>query len=144
MARALLPRYANAQMISFTDTRMTANYVTYDSSGDNSGKMRGYLVKPASDRVYPVGGYPGNDDDGKKLQRGLDQDKLQMDILNSAKFLKSHELSTGKIGATGFCWGGGAVNKLAVSLGADMQAGVPFYGAAAKSGVGKIQAPLMI
>jgi carboxymethylenebutenolidase len=43
-----------------------------------------------------------------------------MDMLNSAKFLKSHELSTGKIGATGFCWGGGAVNKLAVSLGADM------------------------
>ena len=181
MAQALLPRYANAQMISFTDKRMTANYVTYDSPGGNSGKMRGYLVKPAGDGpfpavlvihenrglnpyiedvarraavegfvalapdgLYPVGGYPGNDDDGKKLQRGLDRDKLQMDMLNSAKFLKSHELSTGKIGATGFCWGGGAVNKLAVSLGADMQAGVPFYGAAAKSGVGNIQAPLMI
>jgi carboxymethylenebutenolidase len=157
MAQALLPRYANAQMISFTDKRMTANYVTYDSPGGNSGKMRGYLVKPAGDGpfpavlvihenrglnpyiedvarraavegfvalapdgLYPVGGYPGNDDDGKKLQRGLDRDKLQMDMLNSAKFLKSHELSTGKIGATGFCWGGGAVNKLAVSLGADM------------------------
>jgi carboxymethylenebutenolidase len=181
MAQALLPRYANAQMISFTDKRMTANYVTYDSPGGNSGKMRGYLVKPAGDGpfpavlvihenrglnpyiedvarraavegfvalapdgLYPVGGYPGNDDDGKKLQRGLDRDKLQMDMLNSAKFLKSHELSTGKIGATGFCWGGSAVNKLAVSLGADMQAGVPFYGAAAKSGVGNIQAPLMI
>jgi len=157
MAQALLPRYANAQMISFTDKRMTANYVTYDSPGGNSGKMRGYLVKPAGDGpfpavlvihenrglnpyiedvarraavegfvalapdgLYPVGGYPGNDDDGKKLQRGLDRDKLQMDMLNSAKFLKSHELSTGKIGATGFCWGGGTVNKLAVSLGADM------------------------
>jgi carboxymethylenebutenolidase len=103
MARALLPRYANAQMLSFTDKRITANYVTYDSPGDNSGKMRGYLVKPASDGVYPVGGYPGNDDDGKKLQRGLERDRLQMDILSSAKFLKSHELSTGKIGATGFC-----------------------------------------
>ena len=181
MAQALLPRYANAQMISFTDKWMTANYVTYDSPGGNSGKMRGYLVKPAGDGpfpavlvihenrglnpyiedvarraavegfvalapdgLYPVGGYPGNDDDGKKLQRGLDRDKLQMDMLNSAKFLKSHELSTGKIGATGFCWGGGAVKKLAISLGADMQAGVSFYGAAAKSGVGNIQAPLMI
>lgn len=139
MAQALLPRYANAQMISFTDKRMTANYVTYDSPGDKSGKMRGYLVKPASDGpfpavlvihenrglnpyiedvarraavegfvalapdgLYPVGGYPGNDDDGKKLQRGLDRDKLQMDILKSAKYLKSHELSTGKIGASGF------------------------------------------
>lgn len=181
MAQALLPRYANAQMISFTDPRMTANYVTYDSPGGNSGKMRGYLVKPAGDGpfpavlvihenrglnpyiedvarraavegfvalapdgLYPVGGYPGNDDDGKALQRGLDRDKLQMDMLNSAKFLKSHELSTGKIGATGFCWGGGAVNKLAVSLGADMQAGVPFYGAAVKSGIENIQAPLMV
>jgi carboxymethylenebutenolidase len=181
MAQALLPRYANAQTISFTDERMTANYVTYDSPGGNSGKMRGYLVKPAGagpfpavlvihenrglnpyiedvarraavegfialapDGLYPVGGYPGNDDDGKKLQAGLDRGKLQMDMLNSAKFLKSHELSTGKIGATGFCWGGGSVNQLAVSLGADMQAAVPFYGAAPKSGIENIQAPLLI
>ena len=50
MAQALLPRYANAQMISFTDPRMTANYVTYDSPGGNSGKMRGYLVKPRTSR----------------------------------------------------------------------------------------------
>ena len=181
MAQALLPRYANAQTISFTDSRMTANYVTYDSPGGNSGKMRGYLVKPAGDGpfpavlvihenrglnpyiedvarraavegflalapdgLYPVGGYPGNDDDGKKLQASLDGAKLQTDMLNSAKFLKSHELSTGKIGATGFCWGGGSVNNLAVALGADMQAGVPFYGAAPRSGVENIKAPLLI
>ncbi|MFT7572664.1 MAG: carboxymethylenebutenolidase [Paracoccaceae bacterium] len=181
MAQALLPRYANAQMVSFTDTRMTANYVTYDSPGGNSGKMRGYMVKPAGDGpfpavlvihenrglnpyiedvarraavegfvalapdgLFPVGGYPGNDDDGKRLQRGLDRGKLQMDMLNSAKFLKAHELSTGKIGATGFCWGGGAVNNLAVSLGADMHAAVPFYGAAPRSGVENIKAPLMV
>jgi len=181
MAQALLPRYANAQTISFTDPRMTANYVTYDSPGGNSGKMRGYLVKPAGDGpfpavlvihenrglnpyiedvagraavegfvalapdgLYPVGGYPGNDDDGKKLQAGLDRGKLQTDMLNSAKFLKSHELSTGKIGATGFCWGGGSVNSLAVTMGGDLQAGVPFYGAAPKSGIENIQAPLLI
>ena len=56
MAQALLPRYANAQMISFTDKRMTANYVTYDSPGGNSGKMRGYLVSPrvtAPPRAHP-------------------------------------------------------------------------------------------
>ena len=181
MAQALLPRYANAQTISFTDSRMTANYVTYDSPGGNSGKMRGYLVKPAGDGpfpavlvihenrglnpyiedvarraavegfialapdgLYPVGGYPGNDDDGKKLQAGLDRGKLQTDMLNSAKFLKSHELSTGRIGATGFCWGGGSVNSLAVTMGGDLQAGVPFYGAAPKSGIENIQAPLLI
>ncbi len=65
-------------------------------------------------------------------------------MLNSAKFLKSHELSTGKIGATGFCWGGGSVNSLAVTMGGDLQAGVPFYGAAPKSGIENIQAPLLI
>ncbi|MFT5488629.1 MAG: carboxymethylenebutenolidase, partial [Alphaproteobacteria bacterium] len=54
MAQALLPRYANAQMVSFTDTRMTANYVTYDSPGGNSGKMRGYMVKPAGDGPFPA------------------------------------------------------------------------------------------
>ena len=54
-------------------------------------------------------------------------------MLNSARFLKAHTLSTGKLGVTGFCWGGGTTNFLAAALGADMQAGVPFYGAAAET-----------
>ncbi|MEX1325378.1 MAG: dienelactone hydrolase family protein [Desulfobacterales bacterium] len=182
MAQALLPRYAEAQTISFTDERIKARYVEYDSPGGTSGKMRGYLVKPAGDGPFPavlvihenrglnpyiedvarraavegflalapdglapIGGYPGNDDDGKVMQKSLDGDKLFTDMLNSAKFLKSHELSTGKLGATGFCYGGGVVNNLAVRLGADLNAGVPFYGSApATEDVAKIQAPLMI
>jgi carboxymethylenebutenolidase len=182
MAQALLPRYAEAQTISFTDTRIKAVYVEYPSPGGTSGTMRGYLVQPAGqgpfpavlvihenrglnpyiedvarraavegfvalapDGLSPVGGYPGNDDDGRKLQRSLEQAKLKQDMVNSARYLKSHALSTGKLGATGFCWGGGATNFLAVTLGADLQAGVPFYGAAAKSeDVPKIQAPLLI
>lgn len=177
LAQAMLPRYAEAQMISFTDKRMKATYVTYDSPGGNSGRMRGYLAKPAGDGpfpavlvvhenrglnphiedvarraavegfvalapdgLYPAGGYPGNDDDGKVLQRSLDRSKLLIDMLNSAKFLKSHALSNGKLGATGFCWGGGAVNYLAVNMGADLLANVPFYGAAPKSGIERIQA----
>ena len=88
-----------------------------------------------------MGGYPGNDDDGRTLQSGLDQAKLRQDMVNSARFLKSHALSTGKLGATGFCWGGGMVNNLAVALGADLNAGVPFYGAApAVEDVPKIKA----
>ena len=51
-------------------------------------------------------------------------------MLNSARFLKAHSCPTGKLGVTGFCWGGGTTNFLATALGADMQAGVPFYGAA--------------
>ena len=182
MAQALLPRYAQAQTISFTDPRMKALYVNYPSPGGNSGQMRGYLVQPsgqgpfpavlvihenrglnpyiedvarraavegflalAPDGLSPAGGYPGNDDDGRALQGNLDQGKLRTDMVNSARFLKSHKLSSGKLGVTGFCWGGGATNFLAVALGAEMQAGVPFYGAAAETaGVPKIKAPLLI
>jgi carboxymethylenebutenolidase len=182
MAQALLPRYARAQTVSFTDPRIRAQYLTYASPGGNSGSMRGYLVQPsgagpfpavlvihenrglnpyiedvarraalegflalAPDGLHPAGGYPGNDDDGRSLQAGLDQAKLLLDMANSARFLKTHRSSSGKLGATGFCWGGGAVNHLAVTLGADLHAGVPFYGAAAASeDVPKIKAPLLV
>jgi len=181
MARALLPRYAQAQLVSFTDERIKGRYVTYPSPGGTSGTMRGYLVQPtgpgpfpsvlvihenrglnpyiedvarraategflalAPDGLFPVGGYPGNDDEGRTLQAGLDQGKLRMDMLNSARFLKSHALSTGKLGATGFCWGGTCTNFLAVSLGADLKAAVPFYGAAAETAaVPQIKAALI-
>jgi carboxymethylenebutenolidase len=182
MAQSLLPRYARAQTISFTDERIRATYVNYPSPGGNSGNMRGYLVQPAGQRPFPavlvihenrglnpyiedvarrtavegflalapdglapVGGYPGNDDDGRKLQAGLDQAKLRTDLLNSARFLKEHSLSTGKLGVTGFCYGGGVTNFLAVEMGADMLAGVPYYGAAPETaGVPKIRAAMLI
>src|SRR6185369_14857101 len=182
MAQALLPRYAQAQTISFTDNRIRATYVNYASPGGNSGQMRGYLVQPngagpfpavlvihenrglnpyiedvarraategfialAPDGLFPAGGYPGNDDDGRSLQAFLDQGKLRTDMLNSAQFLKTHKLSTGKLGVTGFCWGGGTTNFLAATMGADLQAGVPYYGAAAATAeVPKIKASLLI
>ena len=65
----------------------------------------GFLALP--DGLSPVGGYPGNDDDGRTLQASLDQGKLRNDRVNSARFLEAHALSGGKLGATGFCWGGG-------------------------------------
>jgi carboxymethylenebutenolidase len=182
MAEALLPRYARAQTISFTDQRIKARYLTYPSPGGTSGTMRGYLVQPsgpgpfpavlvihenrglnpyiedvarraavegflalAPDGLAPVGGYPGNDDDGRTLQAGLDQEKLRTDMVNSARAVKTHPLSTGKLGVTGFCWGGSTTNFLAVALGADMRAGVPFYGAAPETArVSAIKAPLLI
>jgi carboxymethylenebutenolidase len=99
----------------------------------------------APDGLFPVGGYPGNDDDGSKLQGSLDQGKLRTDFLNSARFLKSQKLSTGKLGATGFCSGGGTVNYLAAELGADMHAGAPYYGPAAETAsVPKIKSALLL
>ena len=182
MAEALLPNYAEAQEVQFTDERIKASYVTYPSPDGNSGEMRGYLVAPAGDGpfpavlvihenrglnpyiedvarraavagfvalapdgLHPIGGYPGNDDDGREMQRSLDREKLRQDMVNSARFLKAHELSTGKLGATGFCWGGSTTNFLAVTLGDDLQAGAPFYGGAPDSSdVPRISAAMLI
>jgi carboxymethylenebutenolidase len=106
--------------------------------------VEGFLAL-APDGLAPVGGYPGNDDDGRALQQSLDQAQLKQDMLNSAKYLKAHEASTGKLGAVGFCWGGGTVNFLAVTMGEDLNAAVPFYGAAPSSeDVSEIKAPLLI
>ncbi|HEY5897398.1 MAG TPA: dienelactone hydrolase family protein [Burkholderiales bacterium] len=181
-ALSLLPDYARAQTISFTDPRIKGHYVAYPSPGGNGETMRGYLVQPtgrppfpavlvihenrglnpyiedvarrlategflalAPDGLAPIGGYPGNDDDGRDMQAKLDQAKLRTDMLNSARFVKSHQLSTGKLGATGFCWGGGTTNYLATVLGADLHAAAPFYGAAPAAGeVPKIKAPLLL
>jgi carboxymethylenebutenolidase len=106
--------------------------------------VAGFLAL-APDGLAPVGGYPGNDDEGRALQAGLDQARLRTDMLNSARFLKGQKLSSGKLGVTGFCWGGSTVNWLAAAMGADLQAAAPFYGAAAETAsVPKIRAKLLI
>jgi carboxymethylenebutenolidase len=99
----------------------------------------------APDGLAPLGGYPGNDDDGRTMQSKLDQAKLRTDLLNSARFLKAHSLSNGKLGVTGFCYGGGTTNYLAVEMGSDMLAGAPYYGAAPETaGIPKIKAAMLI
>ena len=99
----------------------------------------------APDALHPVGGYPGNDDDGRALQRGMDRAKIEEDFIAAANFLKNHELSTGKLGAVGFCFGGYVVNMLAATMGDSLNAGVPFYGTPAAADLQKnITAPLML
>jgi carboxymethylenebutenolidase len=182
MAEALIPRYARAQTISFTDERIRGRYVVYDSPGGTDGRMRGYLVQPAGqgpfpvvlvihenrglnpyiedvarraavagflalapDGLAPLGGYPGNDDDGRAMQARLEQQKLRTDMLNSARWLRAHAASNGNLGVTGFCWGGGTTNWLATVMGEEMKAGAPFYGAAAETAaVPRIRAALQV
>jgi carboxymethylenebutenolidase len=96
------------------------------------------------DALTPLGGYPGNDDDGRVMQRELDRDDMTEDFVAAARFLMTHPDSTGRVGAVGFCFGGGMVNTLAVRL-PNLGAGVAFYGRqAAAEDVPRIQAPLML
>ena len=103
------------------------------------------FVAFAPDALHPVGGYPGNDDEGRSKQSSLDRAKIEQDFMAAAKFLKAHELSNGKLGAVGFCFGGYIVNLLAAAVPETLNAGVPFYGTPAAKELRKnIKAPLMI
>jgi carboxymethylenebutenolidase len=98
----------------------------------------------APDALFPLGGYPGTEDQARELFPRLDQAKTREDFVAAAAFLKSRPQSTGRIGAVGFCYGGGMVNFLATRL-PDLAAGVAFYGSAPNlEDVPKIKAPLMI
>jgi carboxymethylenebutenolidase len=99
----------------------------------------------APDGLTSVGGYPGDDEKGAALFGPVDKPKMIEDFLASARWLKGRPDSTGKLGAVGFCFGGGIVNTLAVRMGADLDAGVPFYGAQPPAAdAAKIKAPLLL
>ena len=103
------------------------------------------FVALAPDALHPVGGYPGNDDEGRKLQSELDRSKIEQDFIAAAKFLKGHDLSNGNLGAVGFCFGGYVVNMLAAAVPDTLNAGVPFYGTPAAQEIRKnIKAPLVV
>jgi carboxymethylenebutenolidase len=178
----LSPKFLEAQQVQPTDNRISVEYKEYDSP-NGSGKMRGYLARPAKvkgklpgvlvihenrglnphiedvtrrfalanfiafapDALFPLGGYPGDEDKARELFPKLDAAKTREDFVGAAAFLKKQAQASGKIGAVGFCWGGGMVNYLATRLGGDLSAGVPFYGSAPDvADVPKIKAPLMI
>ena len=103
----------------------------------------GYLAL-GPDGLSPLGGYPGTDDEGREMQRTLDGAKLMADFFAGYEHLVSHPDSTGKVGAVGFCYGGGVCNALAVAY-ADMACSVPFYGRQASvEDVPMIQAPRLL
>jgi carboxymethylenebutenolidase len=98
----------------------------------------------APDGLTSVGGYPGDDEKGGQLFREVDGAKMMEDFLAAAIWLKSRPDCTGKIAAIGFCYGGGVANRLAVRMGADLAAAVPFYGIQPNAAdAAKIKAPLL-
>ena len=99
----------------------------------------------APDALTPLGGYPGNDDEGRALQQGRDPEKMTQDFIAAAEFLRAHDRSSGKVGVVGFCFGGGMANTLAVRMPDVIAAAVPFYGRQpAGEDVPKIKASLLL
>jgi len=145
-ARGYLVRPANAS------GRLPGIIVIHENRGLNPhiadvarrAALAGYVAL-APDALFTLGGYPGNDEKGAEMQRQLEQPKMMADFLAGARFLKAHAYSNGRIGATGFCFGGGVVNNMAVQLGADLAASVPYYGGQPRAeDVPKIKAAMLI
>jgi len=178
---ALNPRFADAQQVARDDSRLEASTVELDSP-KGSGKVRGYLARPATaqgklpgvlvvhenrglnphiediarrialegylafapDALTTLGGYPGDEDKARELFAKLDQARAREDFLAALAFLETRPECSGRVGAVGFCWGGGMVNFLATRA-PRLAAAVPFYGGQPPSeDVAKIKAPLLI
>ena len=146
MIRALLARPANAT------GRIPAVIIIHENRGltphiedvVRRTAVAGFMAI-GPDALTSLGGYPGTDEAGVEMQRKLEQPKMMADFLATARYVKNRPDSTGRLGATGFCFGGGVVNNMAVQLGADLAAGVPFYGGAPRAeDVPKIKAAMLI
>jgi carboxymethylenebutenolidase len=181
LLETLNPKFAEAQQVPPDDKRLRTEHLEYPSP-QGSGKMRGYLCRPAAsagklpsvlvvhenrglnphiediarrialdgymafapDALFPLGGYPGNEDKARELFPKLDQTKTREDFVAAANYLRTRPDSTGRLGAVGFCYGGGIVNMLATRV-PELAAGVPFYGGPAPAAdVPKIKAAMMI
>jgi carboxymethylenebutenolidase len=102
------------------------------------------FISLAPDALSPLGGYPGNDDDGRTLQSKRNRDEMLEDFIAAYEYLKNHKDCNGKVGVVGFCFGGWISNMMAVRI-PDLAASVPFYGGQpAVTDVPKIKAPLLI
>ena len=106
--------------------------------------LEGFLVL-APDFLTPLGGTPEDEDKGRDMIGKLEAPKVTANAVAAVRWLKSHEKSNGKVGAIGFCWGGGVVNRTAVAAGSDLAAAVPYYGAQPPAAdVPKIKAEMLL
>lgn len=105
--------------------------------------LEGFIVL-APDALTPLGGYPGNDDEGRTMQRERDREEMLQDFIAAFDYLKINKKCSGKIGVVGFCFGGWVSNMMAVRI-PDLLAAVPFYGSQPSAEeVSDIQAPLLL
>ncbi len=135
-----------------TDGKLPAVLVVHENRGLNPYiedvtrrlAVAGFLAF-APDALTPLGGYPGNDDEGRTLQQKRDVEEMTHDFIAAAQLLRGDERSSGKVGVVGFCFGGGMANTLAVRMPDVIVAAVPFYGRQpAAEDVPKIKASLLL
>ena len=133
------------------DTKLPGVIVIHENRGLNPHTrevarrvaLEGFLAV-APDALSPLGGTPEDVDEARSLMRKLDSQATIKNFVAAAKYLKTHPQSTGKVGVTGFCWGGGMANQVAVNA-PDLEAAVPFYGRQpASEDVPKIKASLLL
>jgi carboxymethylenebutenolidase len=156
----LSPDFANAEQVPRTDPRIIAAtptkglpavLVIHENRGlnphieDIARRLAvDNFIAFAPDALFPLGGYPGDEDKAREMSGRLDQAKTGEDLLAAARYLKGVPGGNGKIGAVGFCCGGSMTNLLATRL-PELAAAVPFYGAAPPAeSVAAIQAPLLL
>ena len=150
--RGYFVRPASADTREATPSKLPGVIVVHENRGLNphtEDVARRFALENfnvfAPDALTSLGGYPGDDYKGGQMFNKIDGAKRTQDFLAAAQWLKNRPDSTGKIGATGFCYGGGVANTLAVLMGADLGAAAPFYGAATKpDDVPKIKAAILI
>ncbi|MGV3704396.1 MAG: dienelactone hydrolase family protein [Arcticibacter sp.] len=177
----LSPDYIDAIQVKAGDSRLSSDYITYNSP-KGGGDIKGLLSTPAGskeklggiivvhenrglnphiedvarraalagfvslapDALTPLGGYPGNDDDGRNLQSKRNRDEMLEDFIAAYDYLKNHKSCNGKVGVVGFCIGGWISNMMAVRI-PELAAAVPFYGGQPDlADVPKIKAPLQL
>lgn len=99
----------------------------------------------APDALYPLGGYPGNDDEGRKMQRSMDRDKIEQDFIAAAKHIHADGAGNSRLGVVGFCFGGYISNMLAAAMPQIVNAAVPFYGSPPKANIiSNVKGPLLV
>jgi carboxymethylenebutenolidase len=150
--KGYLVRPVSADTRSETPTKLPGIIVVHENRGLNphiEDVARRFALENfmafAPDGLTSVGGFPGDDYHGGELFRKVDSHKMAEDFVAAAMWLKARPDCTGKIAATGFCYGGGIANTLAVRLGADIGAASPFYGAVpAKDQIPNIKAAILV
>ena len=150
--RGYLVRPFSADSRSATPAKLPGVIIVHENRGLNphtEDVARRFALENfmafAPDALTPLGGYPGDDYKGGQMFNKIDKAKMTQDFVAAARWLKARPDCTGKIGATGFCFGGGMANNLAVLLGPDLAAAAPFYGQATKAeDAPKIKAAILI